>query len=104
MIRAATAKATAMASSVSGPPTVATRPAASGGPRIVATTYPFESTALTRSHRWRGTRIGKRLRRPVWLKIPVIDAMRAITTRSPAGSDPAIASAAIETSDPRATT
>ena len=40
-----------MARMVGGPPTVATSPAASGGPMIVATTYPFESTALTRSQR-----------------------------------------------------
>ncbi len=35
---AATPKATAMARTVAGPPNVATRPAASGGPMIVATT------------------------------------------------------------------
>ena len=101
--RPATLKATAMARMVGGPPTVATRAAASGGPMIVAITYPFESIALTRSQRWRGTMIGKRLRRPVWLKMPVTDETSAISTSSQAGRSPASASPPISASDTSAT-
>ena len=56
---AAIPKATPMMSSASGRRRSATSAAASGGPMMVATTYPFESTALTRSHSGSGTRIGK---------------------------------------------
>jgi hypothetical protein len=70
-----------MTMSATGPPKRATMPAASGGPMIVATTYPLESTALTRSQRGSGTRIGNSDRSPTWLRIDVRDETIAMTTR-----------------------
>ena len=70
-------------------PNDATSTAASGGPMIVATTYPFESTAFTRSQRWCGTMIGNSERRPVWLNELVSEATAEIATSNQGGSAPA---------------
>ena len=79
-------KATPMTSSATGPADDATSAAAIGGPTIVAMTYPFESTALTRSHSGSGTMIGKSERSPTWLRIEVNEETTAMRTSSGPGS------------------
>ena len=74
-----------MANAASKPSSCA-KTAPNGAPTTVARTQPFESTALTRSQSGFGTSSGNRLRRPLLLKGPVMEATAAIRTSSQAGS------------------
>ena len=66
-------------------PSSCERRAPIGAPTTVASTQPFESTALTRSQRCFGTMSGNRLRNPLLLNGPVSDETEAMATSSAAG-------------------